>query len=38
VLFIPFETDKDYARLELSAISGTNATVDYESDIVPARP
>lgn len=27
-----------YARLELSAISGTNATVTYFADVVEARP
>ncbi len=38
VLYIPFETDRDYVRLELSAISGTGATVDYYGDIVLSRP
>ena len=38
VLHIPFVTKKKYVRLELSAISGTGATVTYESDIQPAQP
>lgn len=37
-IFIPFETSKRYVRLELSAISGTGATVDYFADIALARP
>lgn len=37
-LFIPFRTSKRYVRLELSAISGTDATVTYEADIVPSIP
>lgn len=38
VVFIPFETSKKYVRLELSAISGTGATIDYEADISLVRP
>lgn len=37
-IFIPFETSKRYVRLELSAISGTGATVDYFADITLSRP
>jgi hypothetical protein len=37
-IFIPFETSKRYVRLELSAISGTSATVDYQGDISYTRP
>jgi hypothetical protein len=37
-IFIPFETSKRYVRLELSAISGTGATVDYLADISLVRP
>ncbi len=37
-LFIPFETSKRYVRLELSAISGTGATVTYFADPVLSRP
>ena len=37
-IFIPFETSKRYVRLELSAISGTGATVDYFADISLSRP
>lgn len=37
-LFIPFRTSKRYVRLELSALSGTGATVTYEADIVPSIP
>ncbi len=37
-IFIPFETSKRYVRLELSAISGTGATVDYIGDISLTRP
>lgn len=35
---IPFETSKPYVRLELSAISGTGATVDYQGDTMLVRP
>lgn len=37
-IYIPFETSKRYVRLELSAISGTGATVDYIGDISASRP
>jgi hypothetical protein len=37
-VFIPIVTDKRYVRLELSAISGTDATVDYFADLVMAKP
>jgi hypothetical protein len=37
-IWIPFETSKRYVRLELSAISGTGATVDYQGDISLTRP
>jgi hypothetical protein len=37
-IFIPFETGKRYVRLELSAISGTGATVTYEGAITLGRP
>jgi hypothetical protein len=37
-IFIPFETSKRYVRLELSAISGTGATVTYFGDITLSRP
>lgn len=36
--FIPLVTTKAYVRLELSAITGTGATVTYQGDIVMARP
>lgn len=35
---IPFETNKRYVRLELSAISGTGATIDYLADLAIGRP
>ncbi len=38
VLHIPFETSRRYVRLSLSAISGTGATITYESDIQLGRP
>lgn len=38
VVFIPFNTNKPYVRLELSAISGTGATVTYEGDVLLGRP
>lgn len=37
-VYVPFETSKRYVRLELSAISGTGATVDYFADISLSRP
>jgi hypothetical protein len=37
-LFIPFETSKRYVRLELSAISGTGATIDFLADVTLSRP
>ena len=37
-IYIPVETSKRYVRLELSAISGTGATVDYLADLDLARP
>ncbi len=37
-VFIPFRTSKRYVRLELSAISGTDATVTYQAAIVPSIP
>jgi hypothetical protein len=37
-IWIPFETSKRYVRLELSAISGTGATIDYQADISLSRP
>lgn len=37
-IFIPFNTSKPYVRLELSAISGTGATVTYEGAVVLGRP
>jgi hypothetical protein len=37
-LYIPIPSNKRYVRLELSAISGTNATVDYVADVVMAKP
>jgi hypothetical protein len=37
-IYIPFETSKRYVRLELSAITGTGATVTYFADITTARP
>lgn len=37
-IFIPFITNKPYVRLELSAITGTGATVTYEGDISLGRP
>jgi hypothetical protein len=39
-MFIPIvmSTSYRYARLELSAISGTSATVTYQADVVEARP
>ena len=36
--YIPFETSKPYVRLELASITGTGASVDYESALVPSRP
>lgn len=36
--FIPLMTDKRYVRLELSALTGTGATITYQGDIVLARP
>lgn len=37
-IFIPVETSKRYIRLELSAITGTGATVDYSADLSLSRP
>ena len=37
-VFIPLVTNKRYVRLELSAISGTGATITYGGEIVMARP
>jgi hypothetical protein len=37
-IFIPIVTDKRYVRLSMTGISGTNATVTYQGDIVEARP
>lgn len=37
-IFIPFETSKRYVRLELSAITGTGATIDYFADVSLSRP
>lgn len=37
-VYIPIVTDKRYVRLELSAISGTGATITYGGEIVLARP
>jgi hypothetical protein len=37
-LFIPLITKKPYVRLELSALTGTGATVTYQGDIVWAAP
>lgn len=37
-LFIPVNTRKPYIRLELSALSGTGATITYQSEIVPTKP
>lgn len=38
LLFEGFETSARYVRLALSAISGTDATITYQGDILPARP
>ena len=37
-VFVPLVTTKRYVRLEVSAISGTNATITYGGEIVMARP
>jgi len=37
-IYVPIVTKHRYVRLELSAISGTGATIDYQADIVEARP
>lgn len=37
-IFIPIVTKHRYVRLELSAISGTGATIDYQADLVQAKP
>lgn len=37
-IYIPIVTKHRYVRLELSAISGTGATIDYQADLVAARP
>lgn len=37
-IYIPFATKKRYVRLELSAISGTDATIDYSSDLSISEP
>lgn len=37
-IFIPVQTRKPFIRLELSAITGTGATVTYQGDIVPSKP
>lgn len=37
-VYIPIVTSRRYVRLELSAISGTGATIDYYADLVPASP
>lgn len=38
VEFLHVETSKRYIRLALSAISGTDATLTYAAEIMPARP
>lgn len=36
--YIPFNTDKPYVRLEISAMSGTDATITYNADISLTKP
>lgn len=35
-VYIPFITHKRYVRLEVSAISGTGATITYQAEVLPA--
>lgn len=37
-IFERVSTRKRYVRLVVSAISGTNATITYQGDLVPAQP
>jgi hypothetical protein len=37
-IYIPIVTSKRYVRLSLTGVSGTNATVTYQADLVMAKP
>jgi len=37
-IYIPILTTHPFVRLELSAISGTSATITYQADLVEAKP